>query len=566
MARSKHNGNSTARSNHDGSSTARSDHDGNSTSRSHRGDGTSRSSRSSRSSKGSEVSRSSPVSRSQSAGSRSGGTHSGPRVGGRKETYSDLLAPPSQSKLALAKMSEMYMEGGSLTNMSEMVQEALLGRPSPQPSPGYRSHRSKRGGSSKPPGGGGGGGGGGRVGTHPASGPTVGNETSRSSKGGGNDTSRSKRGGGGDDTSRSSRSKNRRRDGRRETYKQQGYKDLLEPPTRASLALVHQAMLEQAEQQANSMRRSPSHTSTESTVSDVEGHGAAASSVPTRAVVPTRPASSTVGIGEAASHPHGSLLHTRTAADKAAGALPPHGGRPSSCACASASEMASAGLRTEDVPRAIDQLFARNSSGVPKSSATRAALASGGSLAERTRRREEMVAATVMKRYQSLAEQRPDLPAAMRSRSLNMPPRSAPERSSLYAAKLGASGSGGGKRPLSKSNMKGLNGRVGGMMRSPPSPEVVKAVSEKHKAEKRELFEKLRQRNKLGAFTWGIGEEAISPERGSPVLRAASPPAAPPQPLAPPMASGGSAEPSTIEVPMPVVEDTGWRFQRVKPS
>ena len=103
-------------------------------------------------------------------------------------------------------------------------------------------------------------------------------------------------------------------------------------------------------------------------------------------------------------------------------------------------------------------------------------------------------------------------------------------------------------------------------MRSPPSPEVVKAVSEKHKAEKRELFEKLRQRNKLGAFTWGIGEEAISPERGSPVLRAASPPAAPPQPLAPPMASGGSAEPSTIEVPMPVVEDTGWRFQRVKPS
>ena len=144
------------------------DSKGDNTSRSSKGDGTSRSS------KGDVTNRSSRNGVGR-LGARAGGrlTHarllspprSAPARGRREKSDIDLLAPPSQSKLAFAKLSEMYAPGLELktalahspvANLNEAAQyealhEALLGRrPSPggSTSSGNHSHRSKRAGRS----------------------------------------------------------------------------------------------------------------------------------------------------------------------------------------------------------------------------------------------------------------------------------------------------------------------------------------------------------------------------------------------------------------------------------
>jgi hypothetical protein len=125
-------GDSTARSSSGrGDSTARSSARGDTTSRSSRGDGTSRSAKSKR--------------RASLANARLSRPVGAARAGGRPPTDKDLLAKPSATKLALATMSSMYMEGMDvgLDDFSEI--EALLGRHSPHLySPHATSHAGRR--------------------------------------------------------------------------------------------------------------------------------------------------------------------------------------------------------------------------------------------------------------------------------------------------------------------------------------------------------------------------------------------------------------------------------------
>jgi len=174
---------------------------------------------------------------------------------------------------------------------------------------------------------------------------------------------------------------------------------------------------------------------------------------------------------------------------------------------------------------------------------------SGAAKAAQSRRKqhEEAVAARMMGRYQMLSAKMPGAELASRGQARG-----------LAATKVGGLGQGSGasKRTVAKGTGKGAT-------RARPSSPAAQVEAAKHAAEMRELFEKHRHRNFEHFALSQMGNGHVSGRNyashsggghGGPHDRISSPETSP----------LGRASSPVREMPLPPVEETGWRFERVK--